>query len=126
MNEVQERRERVIAHRQKHWTFKRIGEDLGISGTQAQRLYRAGLLHRQKREAQAAQNAATAETALDKLGLDPDVAYALRSMGLRDVAAVIAMDRRELMAKVLRFHNVGKRTLSPLFTLCDRLTALRQ
>ena len=81
------------------------------------------LLDRQKREARAAQDAATAETALDKLGLDPDVAHALRSMGLRDVAAVISMDRREFTAMALRYHNVRKRTLSPLLELCERLTS---
>ena len=122
MDEVQKRREHIIARRQEHWTFSRIGEELGISGTQVQRLYKLGVLDREKRAASAAQDAARPHTSLSHLRLDRDLTYALRHMGLRTLADVIAMDRAEFTAAALRYHNVRKRTLTPLFAILDRLT----
>ena len=101
----------------------RIGEELGITGTQVQRLYRLGLLDRQKREARAAQDAATLESPLGQLGFHPDLLHALHDIKLRTVADVLAMDRREFTAVALRYHNVRKRVLAPLFAICDRLAA---
>lgn len=121
-NEVQNRREHIIARRQENWTFKRIGEELGITGTQVQRLYKLGLLDRLKREAKAAQDAATPESPLGRLGFHPDLVHALSGMRLRTVGEVMAMDRKEFTAAALRYHNVRKRILSPLFEICDRLT----
>ena len=77
VNEVERRREHVIARHNEGWSYKRIGEELGISGVQAGRLYKLGLADREKRKAEAAQAAATPATPVEAFGLHRDLTSAL-------------------------------------------------
>lgn len=121
MNEIQRRHEQVIAWRAEGWTFRKIAGELSLSVARAQSLHKAALIGRKKQEASAARAAATGDTAVTAAGLHPDLSRALSEEGLQTLALVMRMDRMDLVRTVLRYPNVGRRVLEPLFELCDRL-----
>ena len=120
MNEVERRREHVIARHNEGWSYKRIGEELGISGVQVGRLYKLGLADREKRKAEAAQAAATPATPVEALGLHGDVTTALIRMGCTDLLSILTQDWTAFQAKVRRYPNVRRRVLQPLLAIRER------
>ena len=114
MNDVEKRREHIISRRQQRWTYHRIGQELGVSGTQAARLYRAGMKDRARREAADARATATLDTGMADLGLPGELTAAMIDMGLTDLRSILAMERRAFEAVVLRYPNVGRRALKVL------------
>ncbi len=117
MTEVERRREAIIGRRGQGWTWDRIGEEHGISRTQAGKLYRLGLNDREKRKVAAALAAATLETPVRELGLEAAVMFALTHLRCTDLASVLAYRPATLISLLLTYPDIGRRTLVPL----DRL-----
>lgn len=120
MNEIERRREHVIARRDEGWSYKRIGEELGISGVQVGRLYKLGIQDRERRAAEAARAAATPGTLIKTLGLGDDVTAALHHFGCSDVLSVLTQDWATLEARALRYPHVTRRALRPLLAIRER------
>jgi len=120
MNEIERRREHVIARHNQGWTYKRIGEELGISGVHVGRLYKFGLQDREARRAKTAQAAATPATLVETLGLHRDVTAALVDMGCTDLLFMLTQDWTAFQAKALSYPYVTRAMLRPLFTIRAR------
>lgn len=114
MNDVEKRREHVIARREQRWTYLRLGEELGVSGTQASRLYHAAMKDRVKRKAAEARASATLDTEVADLGLPSELTTGMLGMGLTNLPSVLGMERRAFESVVLGYPNVGRRALRVL------------
>ena len=120
MTEVERRREAIIERRGQGWTWKKIGEEHGVSITQAAKLYKLGLGDREKRKASAAQAVATLDTPVEQLGFEPALTFALIHLGCTDLASVFAYRPESLTSALLTYPKLGRRSLVPLDRLRSR------